>query len=163
MTNLDSQITPRSVTDRKSLRRSIFFFFSKIGLQTGLNVPKVNKSFKSFMPKSTLHDIFLAPVSQSDVLNITLKPKTSSGYDCISTKLLKATINEILEPLTHVINTSFETGRVPNDMKIAKVIPIYKSADKTLLKNYRPISLLPAFSKVIENSCIKNNFILECQ
>ena len=88
------------------------------------------------MPKPTLHSIFLAPVSQSDVLNITLKlkPKTSSGYDDISTKLLKATINEILESLTRVINTSLETGRVPNDMKIAKVIPIYKSADKTLLK-----------------------------
>jgi len=107
------------------------------------------------MPKPTLHSIFL--VSQSDVLNITvqLKPKTSSDYDGISSKLLKATINGILEPLTHVINTSFEPGRLPNDMKIAKVILIYKSADKTLLKNYRPISLLPAFSKVLENSCIQ--------
>jgi len=54
-----------------------------------------------------------------------------------------------------VINTSFETGRVPNDMKIAKVLPIDKSADKTLLKNYRPISLLPAFSKVIEKLLYK--------
>jgi hypothetical protein len=50
------------------------------------------------------------------------------------TKLLKATSNEILEPLTHVINTSFETGIVPKDMKITKVIPIYKSSNKTLLK-----------------------------
>jgi hypothetical protein len=118
------------------------------------------------MPKPTLHSIFLAPVSRSDVFNTTqkLKPKTSSGYDCISTKLLKATINEILEPLTHVINTSFETGIVPKDMKIAKVIPIYKSSDKTLLKNYRPISLLPAFSKVIEKLMYKkNNFIHEYQ
>jgi len=104
------------------------------------------------MPKPALHRIVLAPVSQSDVLNITLKlkPKTNSGCDCTSTKLLRATINEILEPLTHVINISFETGRVPNNLKIAKFIPIYKSADKTLLKNYRPICLLPAFSKVIE-------------
>ena len=88
------------------------------------------------MPKPTLHSIFLAPVSQPNVLNITLKlkPKTSSGYDGISTKLLKATINEILEPLTHVINISFETGRVPNNLKIAKFIPIYKSSGKTLLK-----------------------------
>ena len=94
-------------------------------------------------------------MSQSDVLSITLKPNTSSGYDCISTKVLKANINEILEPLTHVIYTSFETGRVPKNMKITKVIPIYKSADKILLNNYRPISLLPAFSKVIEKLIYK--------
>ena len=105
------------------------------------------------MPKPTLHCIFLAPVSQSDVLNITLKP--ALVMIVYRLKRIKATINEILKPLTHVINTSFETGRVPNDMKITKVIPIYKSVDKTLLKNYRSISLLPAFSKVIENSCIK--------
>jgi len=48
-------------------------------------------------------------------------------------------------------------------MKLAKVIPIYKPADKTLLKNYRPISLLPAFSKVIEKLMYKNSFILEYQ
>ena len=130
------------IGDRQEVVEAFNICFSKIGLQTGLNVPKVNKSFKSFMPKPTLHSIFLAPVSQSNVLNITLKlkPKTSSGYDGISTKLLKATINEILEPLTHVINTSFETGRVSNDMKIEKVIPIFKFADKILLKNCRPLA-----------------------
>jgi hypothetical protein len=150
-------INNTQVGDRQEIAEAFNIFFSKIGLQTGLNVPKVNTSFKSFMPKPMLHSIFLAPVSPSDVFNTTqkLKPKTSSGYDCISTKLLKATINEILEPLTHVINTSFETGIVPKDMKIAKVIPIYKSSDKTLLKNYRPISLLPAFSKVIEKLMYK--------
>jgi hypothetical protein len=68
------------------------------------------------------------------------------------TKLLKATSNEILEPLTHVINTSFETGIVPKDMTIAKVIPLQILCDKTLLKNYRPISLLPAFSKVFKKT-----------
>ena len=54
-----------------------------------------------------------------------------------------------------MINMSFQIGIVPTDMKIAKVIPIYKSSEKTLLKNYRPISLLPAFSKVIEKLMYK--------
>ena len=150
-------INNTQIGDRQEVAEAFNIYFSKIGFQTGVNVPKVNTSFKSYMPKPLLHSIFLAPVSPSDVLNTTqkLKPKTSSGFDCISTKLIKVTINEILEPLTHVINRSFETGIVPKDMKIAKVIPIYKSSDKTLLKNYRPISLLPAFSKVIEKLMCK--------
>ena len=67
-------INNTQVGDRQEVAEAFNIFFPKIALQTGLNIPKVNKSFKSFMPKSTLHDIFLAPVSQSDVLNITLKP-----------------------------------------------------------------------------------------
>ena len=49
-----------------------------------------------------------------------------------------------------MINTSIESGHVPGTMKLAKVIPIYKSKDKQMLNNYRPISLLPIFSKIIE-------------
>ena len=79
-----------------------------------------------------------------------LKTKTSSGHDKISTKLLKETINNIAEPITHIINKSFLTGVVPNNMKIAKVVPIYKASDNNLLKNYRPISLLTSFSKLLE-------------
>ena len=61
-----------------------------IGLQQRhnyLNVPKVNKSFKSFTPKPTLHSIFLAPVSQSDVLNITLKLKPKPALVMIAYRL----------------------------------------------------------------------------
>ena len=49
-----------------------------------------------------------------------------------------------------MINTSIESGHVPGTMQLAKVIPIYKSKDKQMLNNYRPISLLPIFSKIIE-------------
>ena len=48
------------------------------------------------------------------------------------------------------MNRSFQTGIVPDDMKIAKVVPIYKAADSSLIKNYRPISLLTSFSKLLE-------------
>ena len=146
------KINNTRVTDRLETAEAFNNFFSKIGMQTNKNVPNVNKNYKSYMPSTTLHSFFLDPVSPSDVVDITkkLKSKVSFGHDCISTKLLKATINEINGPLTHIINKSFETGIVPKDMKIAKVIPIYKSSDQTLIKNYRPISLLPVFSKIIE-------------
>ena len=49
-----------------------------------------------------------------------------------------------------MINTSIESGHVPDAMELAKVIPIYKSKHKQMLNNYRPISLLPIFSKILE-------------
>ena len=48
-----------------------------------------------------------------------------------------------------------ETGNVPDDMKMAKVIPIYKNKDPNDLKNYKPISLLPSFSKILEKVIFK--------
>ena len=76
--------------------------------------------------------------------------KSSQGFDNISTKLLKSTIDEILIPLTHIINLSIQSATVPEKIKIAKIIPIYKSGEKDIFNNYRPISLLPALSKIME-------------
>jgi len=101
--------------------------------------------------------MFIDPVVSSDLLLTTynLKPKLSQGYDGISTKLLKETISNILQPITHIINISFVTGIVPQDVKIAKVIPIYKSSDQSLLQNYRPVSLPPAIYKILEKIIYK--------
>ena len=64
--------------------------------------------------------------------------------------LLKSIIDCVVKPLTYICNQSLATGVFPNKMKIAKVIPIYKSGEKHILSNYRPISLLPQFSKILE-------------
>ena len=53
-------------------------------------------------------------------------------------------------PMSIIINKSLETGIVPTHMQIAKIIPIYKSKEKTDMGNYRPISLLPSTSKILE-------------
>ena len=84
-----------------------------------------------------------------------MKPKTSQGHDHISTKLLKETIDIILIPLTHIIHQSFISGIVPENMKIAIIIPIFKSGNQEIMNNYRPISLLPAFSKLLEKLVCK--------
>ena len=96
--------------------------------------------------------MFIEPVTQADTINSCrkLKSKMSTGHDEISTKLLKETITIITDPNTHIINMSLSAGIVPDDMKVAKVIPICKSSDPRLLNNYRPISLLTAFSKLLE-------------
>ena len=79
-----------------------------------------------------------------------MKPKSSHGEDGISTKLLTKTIDTILNPITHIINLTFEAGVFPTDLMCAKVIPIHKSGDPYLLNNYRPISLLSSFSKILD-------------
>ena len=53
-------------------------------------------------------------------------------------------------PLKHIVNLSLSTGEVPLLMKTAKVVPIFKSGDPTDVNNYRPISLLSSFGKILE-------------
>lgn len=77
------------------------------------------------------------------------------GQDEISALLLKQIVPEILEPTTHVFKTSLRNGIVPADLKIAKVIPLYKTGYPCVFTNYRPISILPAFSKIMEKVVYK--------
>ena len=64
---------------------------------------------------------------------------SAAGYDEIPASIMKQLINYYAEPLTHLINQSILQCLLPEEMKIAKVIPIYKCEDKQLVTNYRPI------------------------
>ena len=86
------------------------------------------------------------PIAQTDVAHIidNLKPKTSTGIDNISSKLLKRTKDSITAPLTIIINQMMASGLFPDALKVSKVIPLYKKDDESNLSNYRPIALLPS-------------------
>ena len=102
--------------------------------------------------KHTYESFFLMPTDANEISKIltSMKPKTSAGHDNISTKLLKALKPAICDPISIIINMSLQSGKVPGNMKLAKVVPIYKAKEKTDLANYRPISLLPSTSKILE-------------
>ena len=82
-----------------------------------------------------------------------LKNKTSTGIDGISNQLLKSANNVLVKPITAIINQMVVTGIFPDNLKISKVIILYKAKDQTLLSNYRPIALLPSISKCLKMSC----------
>jgi hypothetical protein len=142
----------KTVTDEDAIAKSFNNFFSNIGFNISHNVPVFRKSYDTYLPRHNAKSIFLDPVHPMDVINVArkLKPKTSSGSDGVSSKLLIKTIEQIVNPITHIINLSLQTGTFPNELKCAKVIPIYKSGDPCILNNYRPISLLSSFSKLLE-------------
>lgn len=79
-----------------------------------------------------------------------LKNTNSSGFDNISNKSIKHVKHLLVDPLTLIINQSLSTGVFPDNLKIAKVKPLYKKDDPTCFSNYRPISLLPVISKIFE-------------
>ena len=98
------------------------------------------------------NSMYLRPVEVEEVLKliIGLQIKKAGGDDNIKPQLLKACRNTLKEPIIHIINLSFTKGIVPDKLKIAKVIPIYKKDDKSIPNNYRPISLLSILNKVME-------------
>ena len=81
-----------------------------------------------------------------------LKNSNSVGLDCIETKIIKLIKPEILPALTHVINLSISTRVFPTGWKQAKIIPLFKKGDHLDPKNYRPVAILPIFSKILERA-----------
>ena len=72
------------------------------------------------------------------------------GKDGIMSKAIKCISDHVAAPLTRLTNLSFSQGVFPNELKIALVSPLYKAKDPMIFSNYRPISLLPLFSKILE-------------
>ena len=70
--------------------------------------------------------------------------------DNIPIGMLKDAAEYISGPLSHIINLSLRSGLVPNEWKHARVLPVYKSGSTSSMDNYRPISILPAVSKILE-------------
>ena len=80
---------------------------------------------------------------------------SGSGYDDLTVRLLVDARDyvHVSEPLAYILNLSFSTGIFPDklhELKVARVVPIFKKRDKTVPGNYRPISVLPVISKLFE-------------
>ena len=104
--------------------------------------------------KKTEKSFLFQSVSQLEVLRIlkSIKRNKATGLDDLPPCLLKDSAAILSAPLAHLINLSITTGIFPMDWKKAKIIPVHKSGPFSVLDNYRPISILPVISKIIEKA-----------
>ena len=96
--------------------------------------------------------MFLFDTDELEIAKIVreCKPKQFTGYDGINMNIIKIVTKSISKPLVYICNLFSSSGIFPDDMKIARIIPLYKAGENDLFTNYRPVSLLPQFSKVLE-------------
>ena len=109
-------------------------------------------SVEKFQSERTLNGMYLYPTSLDEIHHsiVDLKIGKASGIDELSPEVLKISALAIDPYLQKLINQTFSQGEFPDCLKIAKVIPLFKSGSKTDVNNYRSISLLPVLSKVLE-------------
>ena len=141
-----------TISGSKNIANGFNDFFSSIGPELANQIKSDGNSFSEYLGKKNDNNFTFRRVSPNLILEIAekMKSKSSCGPDGISTKLLKLIMPQIVTPICHLFNLSFQTGYIPLQLKTAKVVPIFKSGDKNSYNNYRPISLLNSFSKLLE-------------
>ena len=129
-------------------------YFSSIAKKLTTQLPPPNQQKSSFKNSKTKNSFFFNPMTISEVKRIvlSLKPKNSSGQDIFPAKLLRVLPEQVLETLAYIFKQSLVTGKFIEAFKKAKMIPIYKKGNPLHLQNYRRISLLIAFSKILEKA-----------
>ena len=141
------------VSDPRLMAANFNEFFTNIAEKTVKDINPSNKSPTELISRNPNYfSLSEHNVTKTEILEATklLKDKKTPDHTGISTNFIKQTIQAFINPFHHILNLSFTTGKVPMQFKIAKVIPIFKAGDKSQMDNYRPISLLSSFSKIME-------------
>ena len=138
-------------TDNELISNKFNDFFINIGPTLAKSIPHVNKSPLSYLGNRLTESIYLAPVSENEIGQLIKSLKdTAAGFDDLNAMCLKTSSQFLVKPLTHICNSSLSQGIFPEQLKIANVIPLYKSDDSILFNNYRPVSVLCVVSKIFE-------------
>ena len=139
------------ISDRNDISNKFNDFFINIGPTLANAIPHTSKSPLNYLGASVSETIFLSPVTENEIGKLLLSLKnTATGYDDITSMSLQLCSQYVTQPLTHICNLSLTYGVFPDQMKIADVIPLYKSDDPMIFSHYRPVSLLCILSKVFE-------------
>ena len=140
------------VTDPTKIAEGFNDYFSSIAQKLQQNLSVRGHDFTKYLSEPLDHNFLFKSVDAGELLLIidSLDPK-ATGPNSIPLEILKLLKANICWPLKEIINLSFATGVYPDNLKISKVIPIFKNkGDLLLVSNYRPISLLSNINKIFE-------------
>ena len=142
----------------KAISNAFCEFFTHVGPKLANSIPQSRKSYSDYISNICCDSsLFLSPTDVQEIYKIItkLKNKTSSGFDEVNNILLKQLAEVVSLPLSKIFNKSIREGIFPKQMKLADIVPIYKSKDRLSCTNYRPVSLLSVVSKVLERIIYK--------
>ena len=144
-------VNNNTFTDTFDICNALNSYFCNVGPELAASIPSSKNGFMKYCDTPLLNSMYCDSVTESEVLKIVFNLKNKSPvHDNIGPKLLKLVINNILDVLVPIFNLSFSSGVVPHALKLAKVIPIHKKVATDHPGNYRPISLLSIFEKIME-------------
>ena len=141
------------ITGNDNLAKAFNEYFVKVGANLASTIPTSTDDDNALTAniRHNPHSLYLNPTDAGEICNVIKKLKNSSaGSDEIKCSMLKEICMNISVPIAHLVNLSMNSGIVPNQLKTARVIPIFKTGDRRTLSNYRPISVLPSLSKIFE-------------
>lgn len=137
-------------------------YLVNIGNNIVSKISGTKKPVKDFLNKQKTigNSFFLFDATEDEILNIgkMIKAKNTKDIYEHNTIVIKKILPTIVSPLTQLINKCFNSGKFPECLKVAKVTPIPKKLDGNKAENYRPISILPAVSKILE-MLLKNRIV----
>lgn len=126
-------------------------YFANVGPSLANLIQDVHEKPTDYIHFSSLNSLFLSPATPSEVNTVIMQLKnTSCANNAIRPDILKSVSSTIQDPLCRIINMSFTEGVFPDELKCATITPVFKTGDPSLMSNYRPISILPIFSKIFE-------------
>ena len=141
-----------TLSSNKAIASEFDVFCSTIGPRLADSIPILDNgvTIYDYMGQPNKNSMFITPVSEDEIIATGKSCKPKHSKDCDDMSVVSKVIWPIVKPLAHILNLSFTSGIFPEDIKIAKVIPLFKNGSKTDLTNYRPISIISQFSKILE-------------
>lgn len=142
------------IADKRKVANAFVSYFATAAENTA-NSHFVNRvSHECTKNLSNNNSMFFRHINESDIKKIIngLKNTNAVGVDCISTVIIKSCRDNISGHLAYLINKSVNLGQFPGELKIGKIIPLFKAGDHRVVSNYRPITILNVLSKVVERA-----------
>ncbi len=159
--NAKKQIEPKindTLTNEKTEVAEAFNHYFVKSVETISNSFPPHQKYNAKAPKPTGPIFNFERVSETQVTKVidSLKPKRSKDVYEMDSTMIKDLACLLTKPITHIVNISFTQGQgsFPEYWKPAAVVPIFKGADPYSVSNYRPISILPIMSKIIEKLAV---------